>query len=77
MEKKNRRKAKKNSYPGSRWIKLAIVVTGMLTLIFGYRLIAGLCDQAVTTFGSGDGINLSKEMKAGGIPSFAIPGIKL
>lgn len=70
MEKKNRRKrkARKGSYPGSRWIKLAIVVTGLLAFVFGYRLIAGLCDQAVAVFGSGDGINLSKEMKDGGIP---------
>lgn len=70
MEKKDsrKRKAGKSSYPGSRLIKLAIVVTGLLALVVGYRLIAGLCDQAVATFGSGDGINLSREMKAGGIP---------
>lgn len=73
MEKKaiyvgKQRKATKRGSAEGRLLRVLTVVICCIVLFLGVRMVTGMYDMAVAAFGSSDGINLSKEMRTGGIP---------
>lgn len=67
-QEKNSKKGKNTGYPGSSLMKIAIVLTTCLAIMVGFRLVASMYDKAVSTFGTTDGIDISKDVLSGGIP---------